>query len=98
MIDQKEIRNKFLYMFKLEKNIDGIYPISFGFECDQGWYKLIDKALIEISERDKNDHIYLFQVKEKFGSLRIYFEIDQQNKDESLWDDVYNITNKYEKL
>jgi len=51
----------------------------FGFECDEGWHGIIEE-LVEGIERvaDKEEdnwirkHIRVFQVKEKFGTLRFY--------------------------
>lgn len=44
------------------------------YECDKGWYRLIDSCLKEVQElydRNKTEFEVL-QVKEKFGQLRIY--------------------------
>ena len=45
------------------------YPIGLGLECGEGWYQIIDEALEKLS---KIDEVVLFQIKEKFGGLRIY--------------------------
>lgn len=44
--------------------------MCWGFECDDGWYDILDRLsarLVQIDER-----IVATQVKEKFGTLRFY--------------------------
>jgi len=58
-----------LYAFATEFT-EPIIPMYFGFECGDGWFKLIwdlSKKLTALSE-----DIQALQVKEKFGSLRFY--------------------------
>jgi hypothetical protein len=49
--------------------------MAFGYECGEGWYKLINDCFDKIEERLKNNPqvFKVLQVKEKFGGLRIYF-------------------------
>ena len=42
--------------------------MRFGFECHDGWFKLIDDLSAKLSKFD----IVASQVKEKFGGLRFY--------------------------
>lgn len=42
---------------------------SFGIQCGDGWYDILDRALADMSEYD----VLLTQVKEKWGQLRIYY-------------------------
>ena len=58
---------------------------KFGFEHDDGWNDLIDKLCYSIqSYLDVNKEVpqvVLFQVKEKFGGLRFYYnEVEVDNK------------------
>lgn len=52
--------------------------MAFGYECDKGWYPLIEECLdrIEKALEKHPDNEYgnfmIMQVKEKFGGLRIY--------------------------
>ena len=46
--------------------------IGFGFECGDGWYKLLKNLVIKISELDTEKKVRVVQVKEKFGTLRFY--------------------------
>lgn len=45
----------------------------FGIECGEGWAKLYT-PIIEYANKN---HITIMQVKEKFGSLRVYCEYNQ---------------------
>lgn len=44
--------------------------MSFGFECSDGWFNLIYELSEKITKLDPN--VQAFQVKEKFGGLRFY--------------------------
>ena len=51
--------------------------MAFGFECDRGWYSLIEKCLDRIEDIMTKkypdvDNFEITQVKEKLGELRIY--------------------------
>jgi hypothetical protein len=52
--------------------------MAFGFECDKGWYKLIEDCFHDIDLWIKNyepklyDDFRIVQVKEKYGVLTIY--------------------------
>lgn len=49
--------------------------MSFGFECGDGWYWLIDKLCSQLQwDTDKNNYpqVKALQVKEKFGTLSFY--------------------------
>lgn len=70
--------------------------IGFGCEVNRGWYNLLNSLFSELEgiaklqlEGGENNYIKLSQVKEKFGSLRIYTR--NYNKQ------VQDIINRYEK-
>jgi ribosomal protein L37AE/L43A len=51
------------------------YNKWFGFECEDGWYEMLNEMSEKIQEVIKNNNFHsfgVFQVKEKFGSLRYY--------------------------
>jgi hypothetical protein len=51
--------------------------MSFGCECSDGWFNIIKSACAVISAHEKRDGRtdFLFtQIKEKYGTLRIYSE------------------------
>jgi hypothetical protein len=46
----------------------------FLFECEDGWYDLLDRTFGEMQSAAKHpEEIYIAQVKEKWAGLRIYF-------------------------
>ncbi len=47
----------------------------FLFECEDGWYKLLDSTFSKMQAAAKHpEEIYIAQVKEKWAGLRIYFD------------------------
>ena len=70
MNNLNELPKKYPSLFKKE---------SFSFECGNGWYELLD-VLCSIIERRQlrgsvpSDDIKITQIKEKFGTLRFYYE------------------------
>ena len=61
--------------------------------CDAGWHHLVAKCHLELSLMDPNYEVY--QIKEKFGSLRYYFGTRSSDiKEMEMW----KIAQKYEML
>lgn len=50
--------------------------MAFGFECGDGWFKLIDQLSADITILDKKEGTTTIatQVKEKYGGLRFYVQ------------------------
>jgi hypothetical protein len=46
--------------------------LCFGFECDDGWFDLLRNLILEIKKIDTQKQCKVFQVKEKYGTLRFY--------------------------
>jgi hypothetical protein len=48
--------------------------MAFGYSCDKGWWPLIDECIEELEKQVKKEKLdtEIVQIKEKFGSLRIY--------------------------
>jgi methionine synthase II (cobalamin-independent) len=81
------------------------YPILYsklsGFDCNKGWYKLIEELSQKIEEinlkfANPEHKIYAVQVKQKFGGLRFYTEIsdslfDDEEQQESVQQIVYDL-------
>lgn len=59
-------------MKKKREDIGCFQPIAFGIETDDGWFKLLDDLMNEISKVDTDKTITIHQIKEKFGGLRFY--------------------------
>ncbi len=57
--------------YRLMQNYPNLFADTFwGFECGDGWFKLIDDLCCCIIAH--NDDVRVDQVKEKFGQLRFY--------------------------
>ena len=52
--------------------------MAWGMTCSDGWYNLIDELCKDITTiiGDKNIKVVAAQVKEKFGGLRFYYDIE----------------------
>jgi len=46
--------------------------MRFSFECGPGWYDLLDNLFKNIKVANKSPLFQIIQVKEKFGTLRVY--------------------------
>ena len=54
--------------------------MHWGFECGDGWFKVIDELCARLS---KFDDVQAAQVKEKFGGLRFYIDaVDSDHYEE----------------
>jgi len=83
---------KYEYMLKY---IDSEkYPINlYGYQCNKGWYELINKMIETIYYLDVNKDIRIYQIKEKFGEFRFYYNSHNiSNKH------IADIVNKYTTL
>lgn len=63
--------------------------MAFGFDCEDGWFNLLNNMLEEISNLEVKD-FYFTQIKEKFGTLRVYSE--------NFTNEIDTIIDKYEKV
>lgn len=72
--------------------------MNWGMEFGSGWYDLMDRTCAKIMEIDINKEVQFTQTKEKFGGLRIYFDVIPShfhNTDE-FYDKVYDIISNAE--
>lgn len=75
------------YMFVLRhkdetmKKKGDFYPITYGFECSNGWEIPIGNLIDDLVKVDPKKEILICQVKEKFGGLRFYLEKYTSNDD-----------------
>ncbi len=51
-------------------------PGWYGFSCGEGWRDLLDRCFARMRKAGWNGAIH--QVKEKFGTLRLYCEMDER--------------------
>lgn len=84
-----------------QKDIDETKtPMCWGCSCDDGWYDII-RDTCQIMDNMAKRNAYLFprvefvQVKEKFGTLRIYFDEIFLTKEEFLENDSANVCHRY---
>ncbi len=67
--------------------------MCWGFECSDGWYNLIDElcdtiqSYIDMNSRPDNviPQVVVEQVKEKFGTLRFYYQGGDRLIDGMVW-------------
>ncbi|MCD6435791.1 MAG: hypothetical protein J7L15_05335 [Clostridiales bacterium] len=82
---KKELIKKYPLVFG--NKIDRTPYALFGIECGDGWLWLLDKLasyitdILEgrmgyVEERDVEKEFYVLQVKEKFGELRFYWQLE----------------------
>jgi len=64
--------------------------MAWGCECGDGWFDILDEMCEKLSDPKFRDSVVLAQVKEKFGTLRVYTEVVP----EEIFDEVYEITDK----
>ena len=64
---------------KLKKAHQKIFPKKFGIECGEGWLELIDLLCHYFENKlqyNEVNFIRFAQIKEKFGLLRVYFDLE----------------------
>lgn len=74
---QNKLFEKYPEFFKGHKLSKRESCLAFGIQCDDGWYNIIDSACSVIKphcEREKITSFEFQQIKEKFGTLRIYYQ------------------------
>ena len=67
---EKRLAAKYPRIFRDLHGNPHVSCLAFGIECGDGWYSLIDRLCADISKADP--HVYVTQVKEKYGTLRFY--------------------------
>lgn len=69
--------------------------MCFGFSHGDGWFNILDELFTEIDKLLINENeINMVQVKEKFGSLRVYYDIIKG--EDTLYNDINNLIDKAE--
>lgn len=68
------------------------FPKGFSFECYDGWYNLVKIVCEQFKHLIDNkliESMHFFQIKEKFGFLRIYVDVKYVDKKKNdMWYDV----------
>jgi hypothetical protein len=70
-------------LWYLQKNdsSESFLPIAFGFECGDGWFAILQELFNKLEQyavQNNLDNFYIMQVKEKFGSLRVYTSYENE--------------------
>ena len=75
---ENKLIEKYPHFFGYLKEYEGpIIPIQFGFECEDGWYTLLDTLMESITNHiehaiEPKPIVNIHQIKEKFGGLCFY--------------------------
>jgi hypothetical protein len=91
----KELCLKYPDLFVLRQAGEGnptikSYAIAWGFECDDGWFSIIDnlsnkiQKIIQTLPEEDRQHYYVVQCKEKFGTLRYYMSGETKEMTEAI--------------
>ena len=71
--------------------------MAWGFECDDGWYKLLDECMEKMQyfcdlcfyKSGRQVQVVANQIKEKYGDLRFYVSVYDADKiEDSIIDDI----------
>jgi hypothetical protein len=62
--------------------------MCWGIECGDGWFDILYEMCLEIRDANPSEDFKFTQIKEKFGTLRIY--------EQGATEEVYNIITKAE--
>ena len=73
----KELEDKIIaiapHMFVYEGSTDMTKSLMcFGFDCGNGWYEIFRELFTKLEAIDTEKQIRVVQIKEKYGSLRVY--------------------------
>lgn len=80
---------------KLRKRFPGFYTKLSHFDIGDGWFDIVEKMSVDLEPivnnlpQEEKEDFYAQQIKEKFGSLRVYFSFEN--------DEISNIINNAEK-
>ena len=84
----KQLCDKYPALFRDRHELPEYSAMSFGFECGDGWYNLIDD-LCHCIESHVNSRklppVVVDQVKEKFGALRFYVTGSDDTIEGMIW-------------
>lgn len=88
---QEKLIKKYPHFFDWIKEYKGpIHPIQFGFEIEDGWYWLLENLFeyltnYQESNFEDNEKIKITQIKEKYGTLRVYYDGGNEVTDGMVW-------------
>lgn len=71
--------------------------LAWGFECGDGWFDILNEMMKSIDALHPKGFSFL-QIKEKFGTLRVYWGIDSNENEEDLYTRIDEIITRTEQL
>lgn len=75
---EKKLYDKYPHLFE-QRHLNGYQTrMCDGCAHGDGWYNILDKMCIELIKIDTEKKISFSQIKEKFSTLRIYFDIKNE--------------------
>ena len=90
---EKQLVESYQKLFPDTSSTEEHSCMCYGCQCNDGWFKIIDEACKKLSKF--SEYIYLSQIKEKFGELRIYYDyrtdVSQREK-KTIQDALVEIT------
>lgn len=78
MSDRKTLKEKYPELFPADVNSKTSISL-FGIECGDGWHNLLDALCADIIKLAKEENVrfpVVRQIKEKFGTLRFYMDLE----------------------
>ena len=89
---------------ELELSLRQEYPVLYKnfedrFYCGSGWYELLRELSHDLSNVISNTpglKVSIDQIKEKFGGLRFYVDIDPETSDDTIRKTIWELVSKYE--
>jgi hypothetical protein len=77
---------------QLEEKYSKLLDLNYGFEIGAGWLSIVETFLEKASAYQ--EYVKVVQIKEKFGSLRIYYSYREDDEDD--WDNLSRNEEAYE--
>lgn len=88
----KKICKSFPSLFRDRHGKPSETCLCFGIEFNDGWYPILEELCKEISKIDNT--VYFTQLKEKFGTMRVY----TSGASSETFNSIHDIIEKYENL
>jgi hypothetical protein len=78
MIDvlEKKLYEKYPSLFRDKDAPMNVTCMCWGIDCDNGWYDILDELCSELMKLKGSELIHFSQIKQKYGTLRVYVDID----------------------
>ena len=91
---QKALIDKYPKLFRQVGLPPTVSCMAWGIECGEGWYPIIDKLSAKLIEV-YGDKIEYAQIKEKFGTMRVYIDFLAEDINRM---EVFDLISEYEAM